>query len=697
MKLCYIVNELPRRIIRVLKKPSFLEAAAFAIMAALKQLFFYALVGVQSYFAAVWMIGCVFTLLLFSSFRNKLAPGIIYFLISGLMFMDVAYSSYFNRYLSVNLMGAAGVLGDIGASFLAVIRPEYFLLFFDAAAALAVIVFRAVMQFVKKRRERTEFVVGEIKTADDGFAAVEVCGGDGGRQDGSFAAADAVGADGDSGGRFGGLKVLVSTASRRVLQQIKKHKSAAALLAALIFIVWNPFGVQALTAVSNQELITYHISDALGGVFGGSSASGSPEGGFMELIAADNYANEKDGELFGIAEGRNLIMIQVESLQNFVVGLRYNGKEVTPNLNRLIGENTIYFDSIFHQVGGGNTSDAEFAVNNSICGTAKSYTYKLFCENKFRGLPILLKEKGYKTNVFHAHEDRMFWNRDDMYKTQGFERYYGGLIGRDGDYLMTQWMGWGLADTEFFEQTISFMQDVPSPSYSFVITLSNHHPFQPIEEFRFLDILSADQRTIVGNYLQSVAYTDYAIGQFLDALKDEGMYDDALIVIYGDHQGMPIDDRVASSMERLYGMDYDYDVMMNIPLLISLPEGEDIKSTVSATGGQIDFLPTIAYLMGFEELDTIHLGHNLLTAGGGVVAVQSYMVKGSFIENDVVYEMPRDGIFENGRAWKRSTGESVPLEDCREAHLKALQIIDASEYILENDLMAGDWRSLRGN
>jgi phosphoglycerol transferase MdoB-like AlkP superfamily enzyme len=465
----------------------------------------------------------------------------------------------------------------------------------------------------------------------------------------------------------------------------------ALLVALAAIIIWNPFGAQALTAIANQEIVTYHIGDALGGVFGRAHA---PDG-FMELIAADNYADEKRGELFGVAKGKNLIIIQVESLQNFVVGLRYNGKEVTPNLNRLLEGNTAYFDSIFHQVGGGNTSDAEFAVNNSICGTGKSYTYKLFPNNVFRGLPVLLGEKGYKSNVFHAHEDRTFWNRQEMYTAQGFERYYGGLIGRDGDYNMTEWMGWGLVDSEFFAQTIPFMEDTTSPSYSFVISLSNHHPFQPLEKYRFMDILPADQRTIVGNYIQSVAYTDYAIGEFLDGLKEAGLYEDSLLVIYGDHQGMPVDDRVDSSMQRLFGIKYDYDVMMNIPLIISLPEGEDIRRTVSTTGGQIDFLPTIAYLMGFEELDTLYLGHNLLTTEGGFAAVQSYMIKGSFIAGEIVYEMSRDGIFENGRAWKRGTGESVPLEECRALHQKALQIIDASEYILENDLMAGDWRSLR--
>ncbi|MEG1585024.1 MAG: hypothetical protein RR361_08235, partial [Anaerovorax sp.] len=113
-------------------------AAVVAVM--FKILLFYNLVGVNSYFPAVWLITCLFTYLLFASFhKNKWVPAAVFALISILMFSDVTYCSFFNRYLSVNMLGAAGVLGDITESIKAVMRPVNFLLLADALLVFAAI------------------------------------------------------------------------------------------------------------------------------------------------------------------------------------------------------------------------------------------------------------------------------------------------------------------------------------------------------------------------------------------------------------------------------------------------------------------------------------------------------------------------------------------------------------------------------
>jgi phosphoglycerol transferase MdoB-like AlkP superfamily enzyme len=490
------------------------------------------------------------------------------------------------------------------------------------------------------------------------------------------------------------------------------------LAVTVAFLAWNPTGSSLIRSLSNQEIYAYHFGDVLRG--GRTDAASRAE--LLALIGADNYAKEKDGPLFGVAEGRNLIVIQLESLQNFVVGLRYNGQEITPNLNKLLEENTIYFDQFFHQVGAGNTSDAEFAINNSICGSARYFTYRLFSGNAFRGLPFLLKERGYSTAVFHAYEDVTFWNRAEMYPAQGFDLFYGGLDDhRMGDYLLTEWMGWGLPDSEFYKQTIPFMKGLSQPFYSFVISLSNHHPFEMLEHYRFIDLLPEDRDTLVGNYLRSAAYTDWSLGIFLDGLKDAGLYYNSVIAIYGDHQGLTREGDTPADMERLLGKSYDFDVMMNIPLIVSMPDIEsapedprtrtttaaavtvtapaiaagpaaDIRRTVHTVGGQIDFLPTIAYLFGFADID-VHLGHNLLTADKGFVAVQTYMRKGSFITDDTLFEMSRDGVFESSRVIDRRTRKPLPVFSRLEEYERSLRIVNASEYILENDALAGAPRS----
>lgn len=579
---------------------------------------FYNLVNVTTNLVPIILISCLLTWLILGSFKNKWNSVTLYFIISFIMFCDVTYFSFFNRYLSLSMLGAAEVLGDIGESIKQVLRPVNFVMFMDVAILYAILFYN---------------------------------------------------------------KLVVKRESKNLRGYAKPL--AAFLIVALI--VTNFLQSDLLTSISNQEIYSFRTKDVIANTIGFGSND--------NILIENSYAQQKNGPILGAAAGRNLIVIQLESLQNFVVGLEYNGQEVMPNLNKLINENSIYFDHYYQQIGSGNTSDAEFATNNSILGVMKSYTYKLYQKNYFRGLPKLLKEKGYQTAVFHAHESKEFWNREAMYPKMGFDNFYGGISNDtqnrpNGYYDMTEWMGWGLTDTEFYKQTIPLMETLHEPFYSFVISLSNHHPYEMLSQYDFIDLLPEDKDTLAGNYLNSAAYTDFALGQFIKDLKKTGIYDNSIIAIYGDHTGLVKNEETDQVMGRILGKKYDFDEVMHIPLIINMPEDTvDIRQTISTAGGQLDFLPTIAYLMGFEKLDTIYQGQNLITADSGFVAEQTFMVKGSFFLDDIAYEMSRDGIFKNGRAWNTNTGESVSLEGLHEKYLQSIKISDTSQYLLDNNVL----------
>jgi hypothetical protein len=642
-----------------------------------------------------------------------------------------------------------------------VLRPAFFLVPLDAVAILGLLTAQSVL---KRREELAPYLAaaGEIDARNAGAEGAETAAWAAGRADGEISAWDpgmaagetiarnmgmAVGETsawnsaaegaawvaGAEGGAFSEAaetsadelipdeyyteqktftgrsekkKLLRRRRRRLAADLLERHGRPVLLIALVALLTWNPAASPLIESLSNREIYANHLGDALRA---GKEESASREDVLLGLIESDNYAKEKDGALFGVAEGRNLIVIQLESFQDFVVGLTYDGQEVTPNLNALIAGNSIYFDQFFHQVGAGNTSDAEFAINNSICGSARYFTYKLFSHNAFRGLPALLKERGYSTAVFHAYEDVSFWNRAEMYPAEGFDAFYGGLDDhREGDYHLTEWIGWGLPDSEFYKQTLPFLKELPQPFYAFVISLSNHHPFEMLEHYKFVDLTPEDEDTLVGKYLQSAAYTDWSLGLFFDGLKDAGLYYNSVFAIYGDHQGLTMEGDTSAEMERLLGRPYDFDEMLNVPLILSLPDIEsapadlrttaaamalaaapaaDIRQTVHTVGGQIDFLPTMAYLLGLPALD-VHFGHNLLTVDEGFAAIQSYMRKGSFITDDVMLEMSRDGVFEGSRAIDRLTRERVPAAGLAREHARALRIMDASEYVLANDVLA---------
>lgn len=676
----------------------------------LKLLLFYGLVGVSANFLFVWLVTCGLTALLFSAFKNKWVPAAIYLLLTLLMFADLTYSSFFNRYLSVSLFGMVSVLGDVTDSIKEVVKPQFFLLFLDS-----VLIFIALWRRKAQSNstddieaEKTNLTeISDVTSTQEFEPLTDLSQLDEFLQ---FTEHDSWGLESGRKGneehkekekpepvelvgprRQRRLQRKKSSLPNRVLGWASRHQSPLTALIVLLILVFNITGSFFITSISNQEIFSYHLKDIVNTLVGKSNYSWT---GDTLYPFEDTYQKEKNGPLFGIGEGKNLIVIQIESFQNFVINAEYHGQEITPNLNQLLRENTIYFDNYYQQIGTGNTSDAEFATNNSIHGSLASYTYRLYDQNYFRGLPVLLGEQGYDTAVYHGHEDRLFWNRENAYAAMGFDNYMGGIGGKaKGQYEMTEWMGWGLTDTKFFEQSMPYIKKMKEPFYSFIITLSNHHPYDLVdpftkeERYTFIERLPEDKNTAVGNYINSAAYTDYALGQLFEQLKEEGIYENSVIALYGDHMGLAKNDiHIAKSMKRFLGKTYDSDTALNVPLIITIPGAEeDIRQTVSISGGQMDFLPTIAYLMGFESLDTIYLGHNLLTIDSGFVAEQTHMKKGSFFQDDIVFDMSRDGVFENSRAWNRKTGKSVPLETCYEGYLRSMGLINTSEYILKTD------------
>ena len=659
--------------------------AATAVM--LKIALFYYFIGTIINILPVFIVSCVLTYLLFASFRNKWIPLGIFIFISIIMFCNVMYYSFFSRYLSVNMISALTMFSEITSSIAAVFRATFLLLFADLIVVIVCL--------IRRKRPNAEAVPTEAGFANNEDSAsntaleakiqAKLANIEAGKSSFANNENDETNANGCQPGetvianrKERNKSLHEKTARKWLLHAIKP----VALVLIITMLIANVTGSNFIKSISHQEIITHHIKDIVQSAFSVNEQEG--------LSAFQStYRQGPDSELFGIAEGKNLIIIAVESLQNFVIGLEYNGQEITPNINRLLLENTIYFDNFFQQLGSGNTSDAEFTINNGLLGTIMSYTNRLFgATNYFRGLPVMLREKGYDTAMFHAFERRSMWSRDISYYNMGFNRFYGGLNNRPGDgvFSMDDWIGWGLSDTSFFRQSLEFMEGLTEPFYGFFLTLTSHWPYEFPEGRSTLELLPEDEDTMMGQYFVTLKYADYAVGRFLDELKERGWYDNSIIVVLGDHLGLPRSPETDESVERIIGRPYDFDVMMSVPLLITIPNAElDIRQTISVAGGQMDMFPTLAYLMGFERLDTLYLGQNLLATSEGFVVQHTHMTRGSFFKNDIAFEMARNGVFEHSRAWNFRTGQSVPLDKLYEYHIRALQIIDMSEYILRSD------------
>ncbi|WP_051280513.1 LTA synthase family protein [Anaerovorax odorimutans] len=481
---------------------------------------------------------------------------------------------------------------------------------------------------------------------------------------------------------------------REIQSVIKIALKIVIVLIVIVTLVVNPLNSSLVMSITNQEFVLYHLKDLIE-----NSSDKTIQADNNYFLATGTYEKNMTGgfsdtvceNLFGIAKNKNLILIQIESMQNMVINREYNGQEITPNLNALIKEKgSLYYDNYYQQIGSGNTSDAEFATNNSLLGTIESYTYQLFQDNYMYGLPWVLKENGYSTTVTHGY-DKSFWNRENVYPTEGFDTFINSDIlvsdnikGIGGGNIV------GISDHALYEQSMDYMKklnETGEPFYNFIISLSSHNPFRLPDSLTDMELLDKDKDTLFGNYIASVHYADKALGELLSQLKESGIYDNSVIAMYGDHFGLTkSDDRIEKRVSEWLGFNYDYDMMLNIPLIIHIPNSE-LNETISISGGQLDFMPTIAYILGIEKLNTLYLGQNLLTAERGFVIEQTHLLKGSFIKDDIVFEISRDGVFEKSRAWNRKTREAVDITPYKEDVKKAKDLVELSKFYLYNDVL----------
>jgi lipoteichoic acid synthase len=383
----------------------------------------------------------------------------------------------------------------------------------------------------------------------------------------------------------------------------------------------------------------------------------------------------------GAAEGKNVIVLQMESLQNFLIGLQIDGQEITPVLNRLTS-NEWYFPHVYQQAGQGNTSDAEFILNTSFYIPPNGAASQIWGKKDLPSLPKLFKEKGYRALTFHTN-DVTFWNRKELYTSLGFDKYYDRQFFGDEDFV-----AFGSSDEVLYRKTteeLARLQSSGQKFYANIISMSAHHPFELPPEKERIKLPERYADTFVGNYLRSQNYADYALGQFIDGLKKSKLWDTTVVVMYGDHLGLPVYSLTAEEvkmMEEFKGRVYDNSVMMNIPLIMHVP-GAKTAEIFNQVGGQTDFMPTIANLAGISLDNHIHFGQDLLNHTSNLLPERYYMPSGSFINNETVFIPGKE--FQDGVAYPIEKGRTITdLSAYRNDYERALKLLNMSDSYVEH-------------
>lgn len=490
---------------------------------------------------------------------------IIDFLLSLWLFSNILYYREFSDFLSTSIIKTSGSTSDnLGKSIAGITKGTDFLVFLDVVIIVLLIAFKVFKIDVRRLKLKISLLI-------EGLAVVLI-----------------------------GTNLTMAQKDRPgLLTRTFDNNYIVKYLGLNSFAVYD--GVK--TAQSNAIMAKANHSDLK----------------TVQSYIKKNYI-VPNPEYYGVAKNKNVLVIHLESFQQFLIDYKWHGKEVTPNLNKLYHANdTISFDNFFNQVGQGKTSDAEMMLENSVFGLQSGSAMSSYgTSNTFESAPAILgQQAGYTSAVMHGGAGS-FWNRDNAYKSFGYD-YFMPLSyyqNKKGYYL-----GYGIKDKLFFDQSIKYMEHLPQPFYLKMITVTNHYPYDLDKKNQSIDKTDTGDKTVDG-YVQTAHYLDEAIGELMSYLKKSGLEKNTLIMLYGDHYGISGNHHKASA--QLLNKDsfnnFDNLQFQRVPLMFHMP---GLKGGINHTyGGEIDVRPTLFNLLGINDQNMIQFGHSLLAKNAPQIVAQ---------------------------------------------------------------------------
>ncbi|WP_312507373.1 LTA synthase family protein [Lysinibacillus sp.] len=549
---------------------------------------------------------------LFKGKRKYSSLVIVYTLMSILLYANIVYYRFFSDFITLPTIFQTQNFGDLGGSVLSLLKPYDILFFVDVLVMF-------YLRFSRKIQKETERVGYKKATA-----------------------------------------IIIALALAVSIVNLGLAETSRPQLLTR--------GFDRNYIVKYLGMYNYTIYDSVETMKASSQRALADSSDTTEVInyTKSNYA-KPNADYFGAAKGMNVIYLHLESFQNFLINYKLNGEEVTPFLNSLTKDkNTMYFDNFFHQTGQGKTSDAEFMLENSLFGLPQGSAYITKAQNTYQAAPSILKDHGYTSAVFHGNNGS-FWNRNVIYKSFGYEHFF------DASYYNTGSSGdmaeYGLLDKPFFEQSQSLLSSLPQPFYTKLITVGNHYPYKMSQDLVTIDKANTGDAS-VDNYFQTARYADEAIKQVFNQLKESGLYDNSMIVLYGDHYG--ISDNHNRAMEQVIGKEitpYESANLQRVPLFIHVPGMQG--GTNHTYGGQIDLLPTLLHLLGIDTQNFIQFGSDLLSEehdeivpfrNGDFVSPTIYSINEKFYDNKTGLPLD-DSQLDFAKSMKNEVDHKLKLSD----------------------------------
>ncbi len=382
---------------------------------------------------------------------------------------------------------------------------------------------------------------------------------------------------------------------------------------------------------------------------------------------------DKDNDYSDIFKGKNVLTIHAESIQQFALDTYINGEELTPNLNKLAREG-LYFSNFYAQESVGTSSDSEFTFSTSLMPASSGTVAINYWDRDYTSIQSMLRDMGYYTFSMHGNNGS-YWNRMNLHNSLGYDKFYN----YSTDFNIDETIGLGLSDKSFFNQAVPKIKEIAEQNdnyYGTLIMLTNHTPFTDIERVSDFEVdfkykryneetglyeeVSAPflEGTKLGSYFKSVHYADEAIGQLMADLDEQGLLDNTVIVIYGDHDAKikeeeyeyyynynPFTEETLTEDDEGYIPvdDFYYNLNRKVPFIIWSKDGGYEPTEITQVMGMYDVQPTLGNMLGFEN--KYALGHDIFSIGEDEENIVIFP-NGNFLTDTIYYDSQKDKYFD---------------------------------------------------
>ncbi len=337
----------------------------------------------------------------------------------------------------------------------------------------------------------------------------------------------------------------------------------------------------------------------------------------------------------GILQGKKVIILQLESVQEFVLHKEINGKQITPNLNQFLQENVEFTN--MHMQSYSTTADSEHSTITSIYPMENGMSFSRYYTNTYDDLFKIFNQKNYHTSYMHGNYP-YFWNRGNVYGRLNLDE----LVLKEQFDDLSENINGDLSDELLYQQAVIKWKQYDNPFMSYIVAASSHTPYT-LEGLQDRSKISIDvgkyKDTYFGNYLEAVNYADYAFGVLIKELKENQLYEDTAILVFGDHNGLNMyNEELIDFLKATNESLTDVDLKLNYTKVacgFKIPGMKPLQ--IEKPVNKLDIKPTLAYLCDLE--DSFSLGTNMFANKNFVCLNNERIITNCYYYDENWYEI----------------------------------------------------------